>query len=788
MTFGACAARTDLIALVQMKHAAVRMRTLIAAALLLSAAVAQAADRTPPVLSLPPDMVVEGDSNGAIVTFNASAVDDVDGNVAVFCSPASGSRFTANVTKTVTCSATDRSLNTASGTFTVTVINRPAPRLMLPGTITVEATSPAGAVVEYVATAMDSYEGGVPIVCTPPTNSPFPIGTTTVNCTARNGSKTASGSFLVRVINVALPVLTIPGDFSVVATSSAGATVRFTATAHDEIDPFVPVTCTPPSGSTFPIGVTPVNCSATNSRMHTATGTFNVTVTTTAVPDPVLTLPNTITAEATSPAGAAVTYVATATDPIVCTPLSGSAFPIGTTAVHCSATNSAGHTTSGTFGVRVVDTTAPTLTLPGNLSAEMTSVAGASVTFTATARDIVDGNVAVSCTPPSGSTFPMGVTPVNCSATDAHANTASGSFLITVTRPRALPVLSLPSAIAAEATSSAGAKVTFNAVASDPIDGLIAVTCTPPSGSTFALGTTSVHCSATNSGAQTVSGTFDVTVVDTTPPIVTVPAPITVTATSGNTANVTFSVSANDLVDGAVAVTCTAMSGSLFHAGTTTVDCGATDAHHNRGSASFDVTVIAIDSGAHLTLPANITAEATSDGGAIVTFNATAANGFAVVCTPSSGSLFPLGTTTVNCTATKGAQSESGSFTVTVVDTTAPFFVSASANPSVLSPPNHEMVPVTVTVELSDAIGATAHIVTVLANEAVNAPGSGHTDVDWEITGPLTVNLRSERSGVNGDRIYTIVIDAMDDAGNRSTAFVDVRVTPTPMRSRVTGH
>jgi len=78
------------------------------------------------------------------------------------------------------------------------------------------------------------------------------------------------------------------------------------------------------------------------------------------------------------------------------------------------------------------DTTAPVLTLPSNMTVKATSFAGAAVTFAPTATDDVDGSVAVTCVPASGSTFALGTTTVNCSATDAAGNTATGSFTVTV--------------------------------------------------------------------------------------------------------------------------------------------------------------------------------------------------------------------------------------------------------------------------------------------------------------------------------------------------------------------
>ena len=85
------------------------------------------------------------------------------------------------------------------------------------------------------------------------------------------------------------------------------------------------------------------------------------------------------------------------------------------------------------FGNNIIDHAPPLLTLPGNITAPATSGAGAAVTYTATANDFVDGAITPSCSPASGSTFATGTTTVTCSATDAHTNTAEGSFTVTVT-------------------------------------------------------------------------------------------------------------------------------------------------------------------------------------------------------------------------------------------------------------------------------------------------------------------------------------------------------------------
>lgn len=93
--------------------------------------------------------------------------------------------------------------------------------------------------------------------------------------------------------------------------------------------------------------------------------------------------------------------------------------------------------------------------------------------------------------------------------------------------------------------------------------------------------------------------------------------------------------------------------------------------------ATFSLTVSA-NTAPTLTLPADETVEGNTSGGATVTWTASAADSQdatapTVSCTPASGTLLPLGPTTIHCQATDaGGLTTTGSFTVTVVDTTAP--------------------------------------------------------------------------------------------------------------------
>lgn len=131
---------------------------------------------------------------------------------------------------------------------------------------------------------------------------------------------------------------------------------------------------------------------------------------------------------------------------------------------------------------------------------------------------------------------------------------------------------------------------------------------------------------------------------------------------------------------------------------------------------------------------------------------------------------FPLGTNSVAVSATNPfGGAASCSTTVTVVDTTPPAITNLTASPNVLWPPDHRMVPVTVQAAVVDTCGATTwKIIAVTSNQPVLGPGSGNTAPDWQITGDTTILLRAERAG-NDARIYTITVQATDEAGNLST-------------------
>ena len=171
-----------------------------------------------------------------------------------------------------------------------------------------------------------------------------------------------------------------------------------------------------------------------------------------------------------------------------------------------------GGSASSSLDVTVLpDAAPPVLSLPEPVVADSMSNAGRVVSYTATATDLVSGSAEVTCTPQSGSQFPIGATSVSCSASDWVPNLATGGFTVTIL-DRTPPTLSLPAAFALDATGPSGAVATYQASATDAPRPEGSFACTPSSGSTFPIGTTNVSCTATDVVGNSAGGEFGITV------------------------------------------------------------------------------------------------------------------------------------------------------------------------------------------------------------------------------------------------------------------------------------
>lgn len=80
------------------------------------------------------------------------------------------------------------------------------------------------------------------------------------------------------------------------------------------------------------------------------------------------------------------------------------------------------------------------------------------------------------------------------------------------------PVITVPNDPVFEATGPDGKVITYKVVATDAVDGIIIVTCTPPSASRFQIGNIKVLCQALDKKSNMASASFTVKIQDTTPP------------------------------------------------------------------------------------------------------------------------------------------------------------------------------------------------------------------------------------------------------------------------------
>jgi hypothetical protein len=295
--------------------------------------------------------------------------------------------------------------------------------------------------------------------------------------------------------------------------------------------------------------------------------------------------------------------------------------PLGGTGAECTSSDAVGNTSVWNGSVLVEDNTPPVINLPGAvLTVAPTSAVGANVDFlgdgnfnggTISATEAISPDaVTFSCSPASGSLFPIGDTLVTCRAADAGPCDSANAWCIddvNVSEPVSFTVSVVDSAppiinggtvlndITFEATGVLTPLTLTDPPVVDAVDAAPSVTSNAPAAG-FPLGTTVVTWTATDFAGNTSTATQNVIVHDTTDPVVHVPADISVITYSQAGTTVDFDVTADDVFLASLGCviqgTSTPVhSGDNFSVGTTTVQCTATDTSGNSASRSFDVTV-----------------------------------------------------------------------------------------------------------------------------------------------------------------------------------------------------
>lgn len=141
------------------------------------------------------------------------------------------------------------------------------------------------------------------------------------------------------------------------------------------------------------------------------------------------------------------------------------------------------------------------------------------------------------------------------------------------------------------------------------------------------------------------------------------------------------------------------------------------------------------------------------------------------------------GVTEISYFAVDNAGNQESPTTYTVrIDKTPPAITACSVNPATLWPPNHKLVPVTVTVAFADPVSSVAGVIldSASSSETDDGPGDGDTrdDIQGFAVGSDKTSgwLRAERGGKGSGRLYTLTYEAVDAAGNVAACTVTVAV------------
>ena len=735
--------------------------------------------QAPTFTNCPVNVTVSNDPGvcGAAVTWTPPTATDNCGAVTVTSTHTPGFVFPIGTT-TVTYTATDAGGLTATCSFNVTVNDTEAPVIVggCPSNITLtNDAGVCGAVATWTVPTVSDNCGGATIASNHNSGEVFPIGTTTVTYTAKDAAgNVTTCSFTVTVTDTQAPTfVNCPGNITVsnFVNTCYQQVYWPTVTATDNCGSNgLVITSTYSPGYVFPVGVTPVTYTVTDLAGNSTTCSFTVTVNDTQFPT-IQGCPPSVTVNNTpNTCGAVVTWAEPSVFDncpgvtVTRTHTSGTTFPIGTTTVTYTVTDAVGNTATCSFTVTVNDTQFPVIAnCPSNISVPSSAgICGAAVTWTApTVSDNCPGVTFVSTHAP-GDVFPIGVTTVTYTATDASGHVTTCSFTVTVTDTQAPVFAGCPTNITTSATAGlCGAVVNWTPpTATDNCPGTVTVTSNYAPGATFPVGTTTVTYTAVDAVGNTSTCTFTVTVTDNLAPVITnCPTNITVNNAFNTCGAPVFWTppTITDNCGSGLVVTASHTPGTVFPIGTTTVTYTATDGAGNVSTCSFTITVNDTQAPVIIGCPGNISINSGVACSATATWTAPSAidncPGTTLTTTHAPGSSFNLGTTTVTYTATDASGNTSTcSFTVTVTDAAAPVITNCPSNVITVAQPGIcgavvSWTPPTVT----DNCGA----VTVTST---HAPGD-------------TFNVGST----------TVTYTATDAAGNVSTCTFIVTVNDTQL-------
>jgi hypothetical protein len=757
-------------------------------------------DQIPPVFTTCPVNInlTQNSACGAIATWQLPTATDNCGTATVSQTtgqPMSGACFSVGTTA-ISYTAKDGNNLTASCAFSVIVAANPcsvdqtAPTFTTcPTNISITQNSACGAIATW-QTPIATDNCGVPMVNQTTGQSAsgacFPVGTTAISYTAKDAANlTTACAFSIIVtanpcsVDQTPPTFTnCPANISITQNSACGAiAVWQTPSATDNCStPSVnQTTGQPASGACFPVGTTAISYTAKDAANLTVACAFSVIITANPctidqTPPVFTTCPANISVTQNGTCGAIANWqtpIATdnCSNPTVTQtagqPVSGTCFPVGTTAISYTAKDGNNLTTACAFSIIVtanpcsVDQTPPIFTnCPANISVTQNNACGAiAVWLTPSATDNCSTpNITQAAGQPSiGSCFPVGTTAITYTAKDANNLTATCAFSVVVTAnpcsvDQTPPTFTAcPVNITLAQNNTCGAIATWQAPTATDNCGNPSVTQTagqPVSGACFPVGTTVITYVAKDANNLTTTCTFSVIInsnpcsIDQTPPTFAIcPANITLTQNSACGIIATWQTPTATDNCGNPSVTQTAgqpASGACFPVGTTVISYTAKDASNLTATCTFNVIVTAnpcsVDQTSPIftSCPVNITQTQNAACGAIATWPTPIATDNcgnpSVTQTAgqrTSGTCFPVGTTAITYTA-KDANN---------LTATCAFNVVVTANPCTIdqTPPTFTTCPTTITVTQNSACGAIATWQTPIATDNCSTPSVTQT-------------------------------------------------------------
>jgi len=192
-------------------------------------------------------------------------------------------------------------------------------------------------------------------------------------------------------------------------------------------------------------------------------------------------------------------------------------YPVGTTTIMWTATDHAGNSASCQQTIIVNDTQPPAITCPAPTIATANASCQAAipdVTGGVTASDNCSGTVTITQNPAAGTMVGLGQHTITLTATDASGNSATCTTTFTVA-DNTPPTITCSADIAVnKAAGVCSAIVNYSTPSATDSCSVASVICSPPSGSTFPVSTTTVTCRATDPAGNTASCAFNVSVVN----------------------------------------------------------------------------------------------------------------------------------------------------------------------------------------------------------------------------------------------------------------------------------